>query len=143
MILFDFSAAFPWLHRGYVEKVLESMEVSAGMRAVVRAMYATSWSSVGRSEGASTPGFSVGTGVPQGCPLSGSVFACATVTLVQMLVEVAGASDVFLFADDTAVVVVDRVSQLVAIRQAFEQYKAATALSLKDTKCVLLPLLRA
>lgn len=60
----------------------------------------------------------------------------------QMLVSAVGAHNVFLFADDTAVVV-DRVRQLVQVREAFEAYRAATALVLKDTQCVLIPLLRA
>lgn len=142
VILFNFSVAFPPLDRSYVAQVLEAMRVSNGVRNAVLAMYAPSWTHVGRPDSSETPGFRVATGAPQGCPLSGRIFACATVALLDMLTAVVGPQNVFLFADDTAIVI-DRVTQLVEVRAAFEEYRAATALVLKDEKCVLVPLLRA
>lgn len=141
MILFDFSTAFPSLDREFVALVLAEMGVAEGVQNVIQGMYAPSWTSVGRPDGPATLGFCVATGVPQGCPLSGIVFACATVALIKMLVAEVGANNVCLLADDTAVVV-DRVQQLVGVRAAFEAYAAATALRLKEEKCVLIPLIR-
>lgn len=56
--------------------------------------------------------------------------------------EVVGPQTVFLFANDTAIVI-DRVPQLAEVRAAFAEYRAATALALKDEKCIMVPLLRA
>lgn len=47
----------------------------------------------------------------------------------------------FLFADDTAVII-HNVAQLVDFKRAFNEYYMATALFLKAEKCVIVPLLR-
>lgn len=74
-----------------------------------------------------------GTGVPQGCPLSGSIFACATVGLIRMLAEVIAEDQIFRFADDTAVIV-DGVQQLAAIRRVFEVFREATGSEQRRTR---------
>lgn len=47
----------------------------------------------------------------------------------------------FLFADDTAILI-DNVAQLAEVKRAAQEYRIATALSLKAENCVLMPLLR-
>lgn len=140
LVLSDFSAAFPSLGRKFVAHASDAMHVAPGVKNVIKAMYAPSWSYVGRPDARSTPGFRVATGAPQECPLSGTRFPCATVALILMLIEVVGADQIFLFADDIAIIVF--CAQLDVVRGAFDEYRTATSLTLKDEKCVLAPLLR-
>lgn len=89
LVLFDFSAALLSLSRSFAEATLRD-EVGLGIRNVICAMYVPTWSYIGRPDSATTLGFRVATGAPQGCARSGTVFACATVTLISLLVDTLG-----------------------------------------------------
>lgn len=71
--------------------------------------------------------------------MSGTVFGVATRPLIGELVQLLGEHAVFMFADDTAVII-QEMGQLRAAYEICCRFEQATGLALKPTKCVLVPL---
>lgn len=71
--------------------------------------------------------------------MSGTIFGVATRPLIPELVLLLGEHAVFMFADDTAVII-QHMGQLRGVYDIFGRFEAATGLSLKPSKCVLVPL---
>lgn len=94
---------------------------------------------VGRPEGSKEVTFPIRAGTPHGSPVSGSLFAIATVPLPSALSELLGAEAVLFYADDAAVVLRD-LEQLGDVKRIFDEYAAASGLQFKAAKCVVLPL---
>lgn len=81
----------------------------------------------------------VGSGVPQGCLVSGSIFTAALRPLWEMLANELGPSGVFIYADDVAVVL-PSIRGIGRVQRIFQAFGDVTGLRLKPQKCRLLPL---
>lgn len=103
-------------------------------------MLGAAWSEVGPqdSDGA---GFVVSGGVPQGSPLSGAIFAAASIPLLRMLEQAFGSDRTFAYADDVALVL-RSIADLRRVADIMERYHEATGLQVKPSKCVIIPLKR-
>lgn len=139
MLMFDFAAAFPSVDRKFIHDTLRAMQVPSGPLNLVASLYQPATSYDVRPDGPSSPRFEVHTGVPQGCPLPGSIFAAITTGLIAELSSIVGSSNVSLFADDAAIVV-HSLSLLPEVAQVFRRFHDASSLARKPAKCVLVPL---
>lgn len=77
----------------------------------------------------------VESGVPQGCPASGALYALAAFPIIAVLPP----RNVYVYADDTAILV-ESVDRRPAIFAALEAVAKATGLQINLTKCVVVPL---
>lgn len=139
ILLFDFASAFPSISRQYIRAALAAMRLPRGSQDAVNGLYSTSRTSIGRPTSGHHEAFDVSSGVPQGCPLSGSVFAPALRPLLEQLVQVCGSDMVFMYADDIGVVV-RSLHMLGPLHQLFQAFARASGLELKPGKCLLIPL---
>lgn len=80
------------------------MSLPSGYRTAVGLLCGPATTSVGRPTSGPTESFPVTSGVPQGCPLSGSMFTVALRPLLELLVGECGPERVFIYADDAAVI---------------------------------------
>jgi hypothetical protein len=105
MILFDFKAAFPSLAHEMIWDVLEATGVDTDFIRVVKAFYRNNKHLL-KFRGMMFEGVSVESGVRQGCPLSGLLFAICVDVLITRLNGILKRDEVVdAFADDIAVVV--------------------------------------
>lgn len=79
------------------------------------------------------------THIPQGCPLSGSVYAATSTALVHLLSTEIPAECIFMFADDLAMLL-DDVERLPAVARILDIYATATNLKVDVSKTVVVPL---
>lgn len=117
------------------------MKLPEGMIAAIAASFRDTVAHVGRPDGGENISFEVRAGTPQGSPISGSLFSLATTPLVAELCQALGEASVDFFADDAAVLL-ESLEQLPTIYEVFARFGAASGLSLKATKCKLIPLRR-
>lgn len=139
LVFIDFEAAFPSISRAFLRESIRSMGLPAGMQKVLDALYAPSWAQTSRSCVAQGVGFRVCSGIPQGCPLSGSVYAATSTALMHLLTTEIQAECIFMFADDLALLL-DDVERLPAIAKILNIYARATNLKVKVGKTVIVPL---
>lgn len=139
MLLLDFRAAFPSLDREFMVLVLERFGVPITLLRAVRALYHDLVTFVVFA-GESVAEMRMDSGIKQGCPLSGTLFALALDPMVRRyLAEVTMASSrLCAFADDVGVAMRDFACQLRELLELFEQWGRASALRL-SMKCMLIP----
>jgi hypothetical protein len=105
IILFDFKAAFPSLSHDMLWDTLEATGVDADFIRVVKMFYHKNQHLL-KGRGATFKGVSVESGVRQGCPLSGLLFAiCVDVLLTRLRTILKDGEEVTAFADDIGIVV--------------------------------------
>ena len=95
-----------------------------------------------RLQGTLFEGPTVYSGVRQGCPLSGLLFAiCADVLLIRLEKALNGEDEVArAFADDTAVAVRDYTRTIATLASLFREYASISCLELNISKTVFIPL---
>lgn len=123
LFLFHFSSAFPSIDCRFVRTVAQQMQAP---RSQMR---------VGRDE--PSLAVDVNTGVPQGCPMRGSSFAMATRCIIHLLATVVPQCDIFMYADDLALIVRD-VSMARDLIRIFGIIERISALKLNIKKCKVL-----
>ena len=74
MVFFDFAAAFPSIAHQWIWIVVSHTGLPLVVQEIIRAMY-TSVFAYGRSPGTTAKMFPILSGIIQGCPLAGSLFA--------------------------------------------------------------------
>ena len=123
IVLLDFRAAFPSMDHGFIWETLQATGLPANFIEAIKLLYKDN-NHLLRLHGQLFDGPSVHSGVRQGCPLSGILFAiCADVLLRQIRSRLNGVDEVArAFADDTAVVVEDFFSSLSPLADLFEEY---------------------
>lgn len=139
ILLFDFASALPSISRNYLGRVTKAMALPSGYRTAVGLLYGPATTSVGRPTDGPTESFPVTSGVPQRCPLSGSMFTAALRPLLELLVRECGPERVFIYADDVAVIL-RSVVEAGRLPSTFTVFDRASGLQLKPQKCLLVPL---
>lgn len=113
------------------------MQLPEGMIAAIVASFRDAEAHVGRPDDGERISFAA----RAGSPISGSLFSLATIPLVEEFCRALGRDSVYFFADDAAVLI-KRMDQLPTLFEIFQRFRAASGLSLKATKCKLIPLRR-
>ena len=141
IILLDFRAAFPSMDHTFIWETLEANGLPPEFIRAVRMLYRENTHFL-RLHGSLFEGPTVHSGVRQGCPLSGLLFAiCADVLLVRLEKVLLGDDEVArAFADDTAVVVEDYARTIGTLANLFREYASISCLELNISKTVFIPL---
>jgi hypothetical protein len=141
ILLFDFKAAFPSMDHQFIWDVLDEAGLPLECINAIRILYVRNNHYL-RLGGTLFEGPVVHSGVRQGCPLSGLLFAiCADVLLIRLRNTLHGEDEVTrAFADDTAVVIADYAKSIGTISIVFSQYAAISGLELNIKKTMFIPL---
>ena len=143
MVLFDFSAAFPSVSHRWIFKVLEHMQIPSNIIHAIRELYKNSTASICINNVAY---FTIGiySGIKQGCPLSGTIFALAIDPLLRTIVLHNTFHSITLtaFADDIGISVADLFRILPIVFRIVVLWKKVSALGLNYGKCIIAPLWR-
>jgi hypothetical protein len=140
LAFFDFAAAFPSVLHSWLFLSLEACGAPDGFVKVIAAMYrcVSTYTVV---EGCSHFMFWVLSGVLQGCPLSGMLFAIALNPFLNKFdkeLDSPGVACVRACADDIGVAI-RGIATLALLKPTFDSAKAFAGLTLKPRKCVLVP----
>ena len=130
--LFDYAAAFPSVSHAWLLAVLHKIKIPKGVLNALHALYEGNegYSNIG---GLITWIFSVGCGVLQGCPLSGSLFVIAIDPLLHLFekyIVSPGWGHLYACADDIGASLF-RLEALSALFRLFERMRKASGLTLK------------
>ena len=141
IILLDIAAAFPSLAHSWIFAVLRAMGVPRFFRRALANLYRKVNVTI-LFGGIATTGFTARSGIKQGCPASGSLFALALDPFLRMLCL--RLSDpmctVSAFADDMAIVTRKLYHTLAIIAELFAKLGSATAMKLNPRKSIIIPL---
>jgi endonuclease/exonuclease/phosphatase family metal-dependent hydrolase len=141
IILFDIMAAFPSLSHQWLFVVLAKMKVPRVIIAAFRALYRDCHATINLL-GKRRRRFEILSGIRQGCPASGTLFALAMDPCIRFLIARIGPKYgiVNAYADDIAAVIRNLFDTLKLINFCFEVIGRATALHLHPGKVVVIPL---
>ena len=140
ILLFDFSAAFPSLAHDMLWDTLEVAGVDADYIRAIKLFYKHN-KHIMKLKGLEFEGPLVESGVRQGCPLSGLLFAIAVDVLLRKLQKhLHNDEELGAFADDIAVVVSNVWTTMPILRRIFDEFEQISALKLNIRKTVLIPL---
>jgi endonuclease/exonuclease/phosphatase family metal-dependent hydrolase len=141
IILFDFRAAFPSMNHSFIWETLKMAGIPTDFIDAIRALYSDNKHLI-KIDGGLFDGPTVRSGVRQGCPLSGLLFAiCADVLLLRLQDALKGEDDtVCAFADDTAVVLEDYVLNAPTVDILFSEFAQISKLELNISKTLFIPL---
>jgi len=140
IFLFDFSAAFPSVSHIFLWMVLENAGLPTALVRLIRCFY-RSCRHIIRLGGRRFPGPHLRSGVRQGCPLSGLLFAIVMEPILRKISRSMGPHGCLrAYADDIGAVVRNYVVTLAALGMAFDFVGAATGLYLNIKKTVFIPL---
>ena len=139
IILFDFRAAFPSLSPDFLHAMLATIGMPQEALNLVASLYHSQQCNISMA-GGTFPGFAVGSGIRQGCPLSPLLFAAATDILLRLLAKRFPAMLARAFADDTAAVTADLSGDADALLDIFDSYARMSGLCLNLRKTVIIPL---
>jgi hypothetical protein len=139
-ILFDFSAAFPSLSHDMLWDALEILGIDGEFIEVVKLFYKGNKHFI-KVHGMIFEGVSVHSGVRQGCPLSGLLFAICVDTLLRRISSDLGPLEKLgAFADDIGLVVLDFWKSSPTLQRVFDEFSQISGLHLNLNKTVMIPL---
>ena len=134
-ILFDFEAAFPSISHLGLFAALRAAGLPRGTLLTIEAMYTMVVTQL--QADFTIPFFMIITsGVLQGCPLSGALFAIATNSAILMLIHsslLGGPAEVRACADDIGITI-PQLKRITALVEPFKRIEAAFGLRLKPRK---------
>ena len=140
ILLFDFKAAFPSVAHAMLWDVLAASGIDDDFIKALQLFYYNN-NHILKVKGEVFPGVSVHSGVRQGCPLSGLLFAqCVDVLLIRMRRVMTPEEDTGAFADDIAAVVADFEKSLPTLAILFREFHRISGLMLQIKKTVFIPL---
>jgi len=84
ILLTDFATAFPAICQRFMAKVLETAGLPIGMRAILAQLYRNSLAYFRSAEGKKLL-FEITSGIMQGCPASGFIFAVASCPIIEFI----------------------------------------------------------
>jgi exonuclease III len=140
-IFFDFTTAFPALAHAWIFFVLRTMGVPDYILNTILKLY-TGCNAFLMFGGVRVGSLPICSGIKQGCPLSGSIFALAIDPLIRKILaaSVLHPIRVTAFADDIAIVIGNLFLQLPDIMTIFASWGVVSALVLNPLKTAILPL---
>ena len=139
IILLDFKAAFPSIGHDFLHRMLEAIGLPSPTRAFIRNLYRGHRCHISFG-GESHPGFNIGSGIRQGCPISPLVFAAVIDIVLRRIQRLIPNAAVRAFADDIGLVVPNLAEALPILEDIFEDLVAVAGLALNLPKCVVIPL---
>eukprot|EP00973_Karenia_brevis_P094540 12423019-Karenia_brevis.AAC.1 len=140
IVLFDFTAAFPSLAHDMIWDVLTAIGIDESFINVIRAFYCNNRHVI-KVKGQRFNGVTVHSGVRQGCPLSGLLFAICIDVLIERLTNCTGKRGcVAAFADDIGIVVENLWTTAPHLAAIFQEFTQISALSLNLNKTAAIPL---
>ena len=144
MAFFDFRAAFPSIQHAWLFFVLEHMRMPMRIVRAIRKLYTNCFVHLVFG-GTRHRGFKLSSGIKQGCPMSGTIFALSLDPVMRMLASCMrpDRSIITGFADDLAIVMASFMEEFPRIIKTFVIFESASGLALNFKKCVLVPLFKA
>jgi hypothetical protein len=141
IILFDIMAAFPSLSHQWLFVVLKKMKAPRATIEAFKALYKDCHATINLL-GKRRRRFAIRSGIRQGCPASGTLFALAIDPCIRYLIARIGPTRGIInaYADDIAAVIRNLYDSLKLINDCFETVGRATALHLHPGKVVVIPL---
>ena len=140
-VFWDFAAAFPSLAHGWIHLILSASESPDGLLEAIKGIYFFNFAKISLSS-SFIFAFAILSGVLQGCPLSGSIFAVSLDPFLRWMekdIEATGRGTVRACADDIGAAL-GALQHLVIIEPIFRAARLAAGLTLKPSKCVIVPL---
>ena len=141
IILFDIMAAFPSLSHQWLFVVLRKMKVPLRVINALKALYEDGFATItlGGRRWRRVPILS---GIRQGCPASGTLFALAIDPCLRFLISKIGPERGIInaYADDIAAVIRDLFDSIKIIDDSFKTIGRATSLHLHPGKVLIIPL---
>ena len=138
-VFFDFAAAFPSLAHDYLLDVMNSLQLPRPLCNFVANLYAGSGCRIAAAGGLHD-GFSIRSGIRQGCPLSPLLFALCGDLLLRRLHKAVPEDMLRAYADDTALVPGDVLRSAAAFVPLFAEFASLSGLALNLSKTVFVPL---
>ena len=140
MLLFDFAAAFPSMSHDMMWEMLEAGGIDENFIAVIKLFYQDNRHLL-KLQGSIFAGVVVHSGVRQGCPLSGLLFALCVDVLLERIGDILHAGEALgAFADDIAIVVDNLWTTAPALQVLFKEFHTISALRLNVKKTIVVPL---
>ena len=141
IFLFDVMAAFPSLSHQWLFVVLAKMRIPKGIIRALKALYADCSATIVLG-GRRLRSFNMLSGIRQGCPASGTLFALAIDPCLRYLISQIGPARglVNAYADDIAAVLRDMFKSIGMIDLIFKTIGRATSLHLHPGKVQIIPL---
>ena len=139
-LLIDFKAAFPSVSHQFMMFCFKAMGMPASMIRVLQALYLDGHCCISVG-GALWEGFSMTSGIRQGCPLSLFIFAVVMDVLLRRLTSNLTGSHVHkAFADDVGIVLSDLDNQLAALVAILDSFEVISGMQVNVSKTVGIPL---
>ena len=141
IVLLDITAAFPSLSHHYLFQALHHMGLPPNIIYALHQLYQHNYCHI-HINGATHAGFTITSGIKQGCPASGSMFALALHPFLKYLAShlPPPRTVTLAFADDIAIVPTDLLQALVRLVKCLATLASATNLHLNASKTTIVPL---
>ena len=138
-ILLDFASAFPSISQEFLFATLEHIGLPHNALNLLNSLYSNSFCEV-KQGSTSTPGFTLETGVRQGCPLSPLLYATVAEVLLDAIEHRCPNTLTRCYADDTALVLNNFWKEAPTLQKLFQEFADISGLHLNTAKCVIMPL---
>jgi len=138
-VFLDFASAFPSISQEYIMESLARAGIPTEMINAFGALYYENKCNVS-VKGGVFGGFSMHSGVRQGCPLSPLVYALVAEDLLDMIDDLIPGWFARAYADDTALVLQDFWVAAPALVKIFTDWRAVSGLRLNMAKSIIIPL---
>jgi hypothetical protein len=138
-VFFDFAAAFPSLAHDFLLDVLGHLRLPRQFRAFVSNLYYGNGCRIAAA-GDSHEGFSIRSGIRQGCPLSPLLFALCGDLLLRRIQLLLPGDMCRAYADDIGLVSKDVFASSQQFVPAFEEFAKISGLALNLGKTIFVPL---
>ena len=138
LVLCDIMAAFPSLNHAFLFSFLRFCDLPLGLYEYFLSLYRNNVCMAIGNKGLVVL-FVILSGILQGCPLSGTLFAMSLDSFLRMICSVLPSSSTKAFADDLAIVI-GQLKELPKLARCFEILHKTATLALKPSKCILIVL---
>jgi endonuclease/exonuclease/phosphatase family metal-dependent hydrolase len=140
LALLDFKAAFPSLSQHWIFHVLEFMNLPEFITTALKRLYSNCYAAI-LFNGEVYDGINITSGIKQGCPASGSLFALSLDPFIRhLLVQLPMPVHLIVaFADDIAIASRQLMKALPIILREFRRLAKIMTLFLNMTKCKFIP----